>query len=167
MRRFILLVAVLVVLASLGGCRNAAGRERPSESAFLASFSLAPILEANEQYLIAKHISSGDSVSEPPLGFFQKHEVATVKVDDTNASAFMEAVRSDIEQDLVSSGATIHGRGRGGNDGQVPEGDLPDTDYYSLRYRQDRTEGAVNIWGVRGAGTNFVLIVLITESQGA
>ncbi|MGD9049486.1 MAG: hypothetical protein PVF77_15625 [Anaerolineae bacterium] len=166
MRRLILLVAVLVVLASLGGCGNAAGKERPSESAFLAGFSLAPILEANEEHLIAKHISSGDAVSEPPLGFFQKHEVATVKIDETNTPAFMEAVRSDIERDLVSSGATIHGQGRGGNDGQTPEGELPDTDYYSLRYRQDSTEGAVNIWGVRGAGTNFVLIVLITESQG-
>lgn len=167
MRRVIFLVAVLVVLASLGGCGNADGKERPSESAFMASFSLGPILEANEEHLIAKHISSGDSVSEPPVGFFQKHEVATVKVDESNASAFMEAVRSDIEQALASSGATIHGRGRGGNDGQGPEGELPNTDYYSLRYRQDRTEGAVNIWGVRGAGTNFVLIVLITESQGA
>ena len=84
MRRFILFVVALIVLASLGGCGSAAGIERPSESAFLAAFSLGPILEANEQYLIAKHTSSGDAVSEPPLGFFQKHEVATVKVDETN-----------------------------------------------------------------------------------
>jgi hypothetical protein len=166
MNRVVCSIALLIVLGSLGGCGNADREGRASESTFLASFSLGPILEANDQYLIARHTISGGAVSEAPIAFFQKHEEVIVKVAETNVSAFMEAVRIDIEQLLTSSGGKIHGRRRGGNDGQGPEGELPNTDYYSFRYSQNKTEGAINIWGVRDAGTNFVLIVLITESQG-
>ncbi len=166
MKQSIFLLTLFIALWTLGGCGNADGEKRASESTFLANFSLGPILEANEQYLIARHTISGGAVSEPPVAFFQKHEEAIVKVDENNVSAFMQAVRIDIEQSLISSGGEIQGRGRGGNDGQEPEGELPNTDYYSFRYSQDKTQGAVNIWGVRGAGTNFVLIVLITESKG-
>jgi hypothetical protein len=129
----------------------------------LASFSLAPILEAQEQYLVARHTISGNTVSEPPTAFFQKHEEAFVQVDPTNASAFMAAVVTSIEQLLTSSGAEILGRGRGGNDGQGPGGTLANVDYYSFRYSQDNVEGVVNAWGVSGTDTGFTLIVLITE----
>ena len=164
MRRTVFSIVVFIVVGGLGGCGNPDRGTRASESTFLADFSLAPIIEANEQHLIAKHTISGSVVSEPPIAFFQKHEEAVVELDATNASAFMTAVVSDIEQLLTSSGAQIRGRGRGGNDGQGPEGTLPNIDYYSLRYSHDRAEGAVNLWGVAGQETNFTLIVLITES---
>lgn len=167
MKRSTVLFTLLIVIWNLGGCRNADGETRTSESTFLASFSLAPILEGNEQYLIARHTISGSGISEPPIAFFQKHEEASIQVDETNVSALMEAVRSDIEQLLASSGAQIVGRGRSGNDGETPAGALPNVDYFSLRYSQDETEGVINVWGVHDNGTHFVILVLITESFGA
>lgn len=83
----------------------------------------------------------------------------------SSVSTFMAAVISDIEQLLTGSGAQIRGLGRGGNNGRGPESTLSNVDYYSIRYRQDRTEGAVNVWGVSGGVDSFTLIVLITESR--
>ncbi len=165
MGRLVFSIVVLIVVGGLVGCGNPDQGTRASESAFLANFSLAPILEANEQHLGARHTISGSAVSEPPTSFFQKHEEAVVEVDAANVSAFMVAIVSDIEQLLTDSGAQIVGRGRGGNDAQGPEGTQSDMDYYSLRYSQDRAEGAVNVWGVSGEKNNFTLIVLITESR--
>jgi hypothetical protein len=166
MKRFVLLITLFIVVWNLGGCGSPDRGTRASESAFLANFSLAPILEANEQYLIARHTISGSAVSEPPVAFFQKHEEGVVQVDATNIPALMAAVTSDIAQLLVSSGAQIHGHGRGGNDGEGPEGRLSNIDYFSFRYSQDNAEGAVNVWGVSGKETSFTLIVLITEGRG-
>ena len=163
MRRVVLSVAVLLAIGGLGSCGDVARVPRASGSTFLTDFSLSPILEANEQFLIAKHTISGSAVSEPPSAFFQKHEEAVVQVDARNISAFMAGIVSDIEQLLTESGAQIDGRGRGGIDGQGPGGTLSDVDYYSLRYSQDGTDGIVNVWGVAGKETSFALIVLITE----
>jgi hypothetical protein len=167
MKRSTVLFTLLIVIWTLGGCGDADGGKGAAESTFLADFSLGPVLEANEQYLIAMHTISGGAVSEPPESFFQKHEEASIQVDETNVSALMEAVRSDIEQLLASSGAQIAGRGRGGNDGKTPAGALPNVDYFSIRYSVDETEGVINVWGVHDNGTHFVFLVLITESVGA
>ena len=164
MRRAVLSVVVLLAIGALGSCGDPARGTRASESEFFTDFSLSPILETNEQYLITRHTISGSAVAEPPTAFFQKHEEAFVQVDPTNASAFMAAVVSDIEKILTSSGAQILGHGRGGNDGQGPEGTLANVDYYSFRYRQDSVEGVVNAWGVSGTDTSFTLMVLLTES---
>ncbi len=99
--------------------------------------------------------------SSPPDSFFQKHENATIQVESTNVSEFMEAVRSDIEQALTSSGAKIGG---GGTDRTGPEGGLADLEHFMFRYSEDEADGVINVWGVRGEGTSFNLIVLITES---
>jgi len=149
------------MICGLNGCVTIV-RERPaSQSAFIAGFSLETIIEANEQYLIARHTVSSGTESVPPASFFQKHEEAIVQVDSTNISAFMEAIRSDIEQALTSSGAKIHG---GGIDRQGPEGGLADIEYFSFRYSEGEADGVINVWGVRGEGTSFSLIVLTTES---
>ncbi len=181
MKRLEFFFTLLIVICGLNGCVTIV-RERPaSQSAFIASFSIGSIIEANEQHLIARHTVSSGMVSISPESFFQKHEVAIVQVGSTNVSAFMEAVRSDIEQALTSNGAKIHGRGgdavctplpgaptpkihgRGG-DHQGPEGGPADRAYFSFRYSEGEADGVINVWGVRGEGTSFSLIVLITES---
>jgi hypothetical protein len=95
----------------------------------------------------------------------------------------MEAVRSDIELSLTSSGAKICGRGgdhpehtdqaltrqglqiRGPeSDRQGQEGGSTGITGFSFRYSDGKADGAISVWGVRGEGTSLVLIVLITES---
>jgi hypothetical protein len=155
MKRLAFFFTLLIVICGLGGCGNV-GREAPApQSAFSTSFSLGSVIEANEQYLIAGPRVSGGTESGPPAPFFQRHEEAIVQVDPTDVSTFMEAVRSDIEQALASSGATIHGGGIGGQ---------ADIKHFSIRYREGEADGAINVWGVRGEGTSFTVIVLITES---
>jgi len=161
MKRLTFFFTLLIMICGLDGCGNA-GREIPvPQSAFIAGFSLESIIEANEQYLIARHTVSSGTESVPPASFFQKHEESIVQVDSTNISAFMEAIRSDIEQALTSSGAKIRGSGI---DHQGPEGGPADIEYFSFRYSEDEADGVINVWGVRGEGTSFSLIVLITES---
>jgi hypothetical protein len=161
MKRLTFFFTLLIVICGLSSCVTIV-RERPaSQSAFIASFSIGSIIEANEQYLIARHTVSSGTESVPPASFFQKHEEAIVQVDSTNVSAFMEAVRSDIEQALTSNGAKIHGRG---GDHQGPEGSPADIAYFSFRYSEGKADGVINVWGVRGEGRSFSLIVLITES---
>jgi hypothetical protein len=177
-KRWLIFSFVLIVVCGLSSCGDT-GRE----SAFMAGFSIGSIIEANEQYLIAPHTVSGGAVSEPPVPFFQKHEEAIVQIDSSHFPTFMEAVRSDIESGLTSSGAKISGRGgdhpelieqaltsqgleiRGAeSDRQGQEGGLADIAGFSFRYSDGKADGAINVWGVRGEGTRLVLIVLITES---
>ncbi|UCC61707.1 MAG: hypothetical protein JSV36_12990 [Anaerolineae bacterium] len=180
-KRLVILLCCLVLLPGLGGCESAG-----IESAFLTEFSIGSIIKANEQYLIAPHTVSSGTVSEPPVPFFQKHEEAIVQIDASRIEAFMEAVRSDIEQALTSSGAEIRGRGgdhpeliqqalasqglegrrrEGARQGQASE--AAGIAGFSFRYSDGNAEGAINVWGVRGQGTTLFLIVLITESRGA
>lgn len=181
MKRLVVLISLFVMLCSLSSCASAS-----KESAFLAEFSVAPIIEANEQYLIAKHTVSSGLVSEPPVPFFQMHEEAIVRIDASHIPAFMEGVRSGIEHSLTSSGAQIVGRGgdhpelieqvlasqgletrKPDSDRQGQEGGSTDLTGFSFRYRDGQVEGAVNVWAVPGKGTDLVLILLITESQTA
>jgi hypothetical protein len=149
----------------------------------MAGFSIGPIVEANEQYLIARHTLSGGTVSEPPVPFFQMHEQAIVEIDPDQIPEFVEAVRSDVERSLAGSGAKI--RGSGGDqpelierarasqqaeisgrtsDRQGQEGGRTDIAGFSFRYSDGQVDGAINVWGVRGEGRRLVLIVLVTES---
>ena len=161
MKRLTFFFTLLIMICGLNGCVTIVREIPVPQSAFIASFSIGSIIEANEQHLIARHTVSSGMVSTSPESFFQKHEVAIVQVGSTNVSAFMEAVRSDIEQALTSNGAKIHGRG-GGHQG--PEGGPADIKYFSFRYSEGEADGVTNVWGVRGEGTSFSLIVLITES---
>jgi hypothetical protein len=62
MGRIVFSVLIVLVIGGPGGCGNVVEGTHPSESTFMAGFSLAPILEANEQYLAARHTISGSSV---------------------------------------------------------------------------------------------------------
>jgi hypothetical protein len=162
MKRLAFFFTLLIVICGLGGCGDAGGKE---QSAFKASFSLGSIVEANAQVLAdGPRVSSGTEVG-PSEPFMQKHEEMIVHVDSTNGSSFMEAIRSSVEEALTSSGAKI--LGRSGDVNQGPGDDPADSTGFSLSYREDTIYGVVNVWGVRGEDTKFILIVLITESQDA
>jgi hypothetical protein len=159
MKRVALLVAVLLVIGSLAGCGNAA---REAESAFKAGFSLGAIVKANKGSLMAgSRISSGTEAG-PPEPFVQRHEGMIVQVDPAHASAFMDGVRTTVEETLIRSGARI--LGRGGDARQVADGKPVDPTYFWFGYSEDAVYGVMHIWAVPGEGTSLTLIALITES---
>jgi hypothetical protein len=160
MKRLVFLLTLLILVYGLTSCGDAG---RAEQSAFKASFSLGAIVEASAQYLAAGPRESSGAEVGPPEPFMQKHEEMIVLVDSSNASPFMEAIRTGMEEALTSSGAKI--LGRSGDARQGPGDDPADSTGFSLSYREDAIYGVVNVWGIRGEDTKFILIALITESQ--
>ena len=142
---------MLILSISLFGC----GSEAPSLSTFMDNFTIGTIIEDNSQYLIpgARQLFSSEYGS-PEQPFTQKQEEITLQIESVDLSDFLTAIRSDIEKSIVDSGASIVGRSSGGVTGAS----------FSVQYRQDQTYGIINVWGVQGEGTNYTIIVLITES---
>jgi hypothetical protein len=102
-------------------------------------------------------IPSVQYVFKPGTDFFQKEEGARFQLDPADITTFMDGVRSEIELSIASSKAEIIGRGGGG---------LDDGSSFSIRYREDGVDGVINVWGVRGEGNSFTIVLLITERFG-
>ena len=151
MKKTVFVFTMFIVVFILVGCGGAS----PSQSTFKTNFSLGSIVEANQQYLLDEtRVTSGSEVGPREL-FTQQHEEMIIQIDSTNISAFMEALRMEIEQELVSNTARVVGRESNG---------LENLEYFSFNYSEGPIYGIINVWGVRGEGTTFTLIMLITES---
>ena len=86
--------------------------------------------------------------------FTQKQEEIALQIEQEELPAFVTALRAGIEESILDSGASIVGYGTGGVTGTS----------FSIQYREDELFGVINLWGIRGEGTNFFLIALISES---
>ena len=78
-----------------------------------------------------------------------------VQIDPPNISAFMQAIRLDIGQSLSDNNANVLGHEVNGN---------KDVGFFSYSYSEGDLYGTITLWGVRGEGTNYFLIVIITET---
>ena len=156
MRRWMIVLAILIAVCGLGGCGSAA-----RESDFMVGFSLGAIIEANQQLLLTQESESGGIVSGPALPFFQRREEAVVQIKPSDIPTFMAAIQSDIENALNNSGFKIVGRDGGRQGPGVIPGEIVD---FGLSYSDGSVDGMVNVWGVRGQETRLILIVLLTES---
>ena len=156
MKRTGLSIILLFFIASLSGCGIAVSTIA-SPSNVMKSVSLEALISANQGDLISQADLSSTTVFEPGTDFFQKEEGARFQLDPADITTFMDGVRSEIEQSIASSEAEIIGRGGGG---------LDDGSSFSIRYREDGVDGVINVWGVRGEGNSFTLILLITERFG-
>lgn len=94
------------------------------------------------------------------MPFVQSQENIMIQVDQENANTLIEAIRSDVEENLNNSGAII--MGSGGYGGQADP-----LAYFSYSYREGPFYGVINIWGVQGENTKFILISEITESMNS
>jgi hypothetical protein len=70
----------------------------------------------------------------------------------------MAALQTDITETINTSGATIVSSS--GSDTQADP-----IAYFSYDYRQGPFYGVINVWGLRGEGTTFIIISQITESK--
>ena len=148
-------IVLLVLIVFMSGCGIVVSTTA-SPSNVMKSVSLEALISANQGDLISQADLSSTTVFEPGTDFFQKEEQAWLELDPTNISAFMGAVRSEIEGSIASSEAEIIGTGGGLDDGSS----------FSIRYREDGVDGVINVWGVLDEGNSFTLILLITERFG-
>ena len=154
MKKTFVVLALLVLIFSLFGCVS----ETTPQNTFKDDFTIGTIVEENAEYLLpeSRELFSSEygAVDEP---FTQKQEELAFQINPEDISAFVAAIQSGTEKSIIDSGASIVGRGSGGVTGTS----------FSVQYRKDQTYGVINVWGVRGEGTDFFLIVLVTESMSS
>lgn len=147
-----------VLVLILTGCGSIEKNNSKSQSTFRENFSIGTIVEDNSQYLIpGSRVLFGSESGQPmPLvPFEQRQEEMTLQIDPAELPAFIASVRSGIEESIVNSGARVIGRGSGGVTGTS----------FSISYREDDLYGVINIWGAQGEGTNYYLLMIITEGR--
>lgn len=151
MRKSVLVLTLIILSSSFFACR----RSVPSDSAFKENFSIGRIVAESEQFLMpgsrALYASEYGSADDP---FTQKKEEIALQIEQEELPAFNTALRAGVEESILDSGASIVGNGSGGVTGTS----------FSIQYREDEVFGVINLWGIRGEGTTFFLVVLITES---
>ena len=153
MKRF--LVILCFVVLPLTGCGSSSKGNSRSQSVFKENFSIGTIVENNEQYLIPGSRQLVGSESGPPEPFTQKQEEMIIQINPADLPDFLSALRSSVEEAIVNSGAQIVGRGSGGVTGTS----------FSTSYRENDIYGVVNIWGAPGEGTDYFILMLITEAH--
>jgi hypothetical protein len=151
MKKTAIVFILLVLSISLFGC----GSETPPQSTFKDDFTIGTIVEENSKLLISgPRQLSGSEYGSSEQPFTQKQEEITFQIESTELSDFFTAIQAGIDESITSSGASIVGHGTGG---------ITDTSF-SVQYLQDQSYGTIYVWGVRGEGTNYFLIMIITES---
>ena len=152
MKKPFLIFIFLILSANLFGCDS---KVTLQQSTFKSRFSLNAIVEANREYLLEEtRVISGAEVG-PREPFVQSHEEIMVQIDPAKISSFFQAVRLDVSQSLTDSNANVLGQEVNGNQ---------DIGFFSYSYSENDLYGTITVWGVRGEGTNFYLITIITES---
>lgn len=158
MKRFAFVFTLLTMLCLVSGCKSTGGEQR---STFYTTFSIAEIIAENDQYLLPASRTLSGTEAGPAAPPYQKHEETVLQIDAAEVPKFMQAVKTDIEQAIMVNGARIVGRGGSFQD---PVTGPVDIDYISFRYSMDNVNGIINVYGVCGEGTNYIIIVIITES---
>lgn len=155
MKQFFNFIIISMTMAGLAGCVSSARNDSAPQSAFREGFSIGTIVEGNTQYLSPEPRQLFGSESGPPEPFTQKQEEMIIHIDQADLPAFLSALRSGIEEAIIDSGASIDGHGQGGVTGTS----------FSISYREGDIYGVINIWGVQGEGTDYYLIMMITEGS--
>jgi hypothetical protein len=165
MKRITILLTVIMIAFGLVSCGIVSRETSKEQSTFKQNFSIGPIVEAHKELLLDSPRTLSGMEAGPPEPFIQYQEEMIVQIDPTNIPAFMEAIKFDVQEAITSSGAEYLGQGGG----YSPGSDInpADVTHFSFDYSEDGFYGVIHIWGVRGSGTNYHLIGLITESSGA
>jgi len=147
-----------VLVLILAGCGNTEKDNSKSQSTFRENFSIGTIVDDNAQYLLpGSRLLSGSEAGQPMslVPFEQRQEEITLQIDPADLPAFLTSIQSGIDESITNSGATVIGRGSGGVTGTS----------FSISYREDDLYGVINIWGAQGEGTNYYLLMIITEGR--
>jgi hypothetical protein len=141
----------LVTASIAGGCGGPATRP-PSK--FMTAFSPEDAIkrsyvqsEGKKQPIVS---NSGGLAGSGGLGITHRSISAELVLSETEAFQFLSKVKSEISDQLRKYGARSTGEGTG-------------DDQYSLEYSEGSIAGLVEMWGMRGAGDNYRLIIALAE----
>ncbi|HEY5729094.1 MAG TPA: hypothetical protein VLA72_04015 [Anaerolineales bacterium] len=151
-------LTIWILVLILAGCGSTENDNPKSQSTFRENFSIGTVVDDNSQYLLPESRALSGSESGPPMPlvpFEQRQEEMSLQIAPADLPAFLTAVQFGIDEAITNSGATIVGRGSGGVTGTS----------FSISYREDDFYGVINIWGAQGEGTNYYLLMIITEGR--
>ena len=154
---FALITTVGLVSCGIVSRQVSSVENLPEQSAFRQTYSIGSIVENHTDLLLEGQRTLSGREAGPRVPFVQNQEIMFVLADQNNATMLMEAIRSDIEETLHNSGATI--TGSGGFDGEANP-----VAYFSYSYQEGPFYGVLDIWGIRSEGTQFILNSQVTES---
>ena len=159
------LLSIVIMTIGLASCGIVSreisdGKTLSEQSSFKQTYSIGSIVETHKELLLEGPRGLSGSQAGPREPFVQSQEVMIIQVNPDNATLLMEVIRSDIEEALSNGIATI--TGSGGFDGQANP-----IAYFSYSYKEGSFYGVIDVWGVRGEGTEFILISQVTESSNS
>ena len=151
MREQALLILTVSVVMVVGACTA----QPLSRSKFLTGFSAADVIkESYDQASAAKQstISAGETSSR--LGnrsIHHRDEIADLVISENDEAMFLSRIKGKVEEQLRNSGCRVFGEGSVGNN-------------YILEYTDGSVNGWIDIWGLRGQGDSYKLVIIITEN---
>ncbi len=155
-RIFWVIIIMTIILTACG-----INSDQPGEinSAFKRIFSIGSIIEANQELLLDEARTLSGIEVGPTEPFIQSQEAMIMQIDPMNVPALFSAIRNDIQDEIIKSGAEIVGSSLSSED------EPSEISYFSFSYRTDLSYGVINVWGVRGDSDNYIVITQITESM--
>ncbi len=158
--RSLIVIITTFGLVSCGIVSREVTSAEPSldQSTFKKNFSIGSIVQAHEELLTEGPRSLSGMETGPLEPFVQSHEFMILQVDSDKLTTLMGSIQSGIEETLSNGDAKV--TGSGGFDGEADP-----IAYFSYSYTEGPFYGVIDVWGVLGEDTQFVLISQITESM--
>jgi hypothetical protein len=143
----VFVICVVVPLAACSGTPE-------TKSAFLSSFSTKDAIEKSFNSPDgAPGFSVNNGGTSESLGsrrVYHRNDRAELTIKEGDESSLLPRIKEQVEQQLGTSGCRINGSGSG-------------TGSYSIGYTDGTAHGWIDIWGVRGIGDRYTIVVTITE----
>lgn len=142
---------VISVVMAFGACSG----PPESKSRFLSSFSARDVIK--KSYDLPKgdgefRVSGVETSSV--LGsrrIYHRDDSADLRISQSDEPAFLERIKAQIEQQLQGTACKILDVGSGESN-------------YSIAYTDGKVHGWIDIWGMRGTGDSYRIVITMTES---
>jgi hypothetical protein len=149
-------LAVLAAAVLVVGCRSAPPKQRGPTSVFEIFLPfMSRVLSDQERQGRWKLLKSGpdDNTTDSVAGhgYFRRTGIRKGLVKKAKEAEFMNTLRAGISGILINTNVTILKR-------------EASPDHLQFAYTDGTTLGSVDIWGVRGPGEEFTLVIAIYES---
>ena len=143
--------SVITVVLMLGACTGVP----EAKSRFLSSFSARDVIEkslGSPNGAADLRVSGGEtSVLVGRRRTYHRDDRAVLSISQSDEPSFLQRIKGNIEQQLQVTGCKIGDAGSG-------EGN------YSIAYTDGSVQGWIDIWGMRGLGDNYWLVIKMTEN---
>jgi len=147
--------SALVFVISLVATFVACTRAPEARSRFFSSFSARDVIEKSFDSPKGGEgfrVSGGEtSVLLGSRRMYHRDDRAELSISLSNEHSFLQRIKEHLEQQLQIDGCKTADAGSG-------EGN------YSIAYTDGRVQGWIDIWGLRGPGDTYRLVITTTEN---